>query len=229
MQIGFQVLPVATDVPTGLQLFIEHSPDICIIDTDQDSNGLSGLELAEKIRVRDSAALIIFLTYNYTEEEYIQVRHVHPSGFMSKELSSFKLRHTIELALLGKISGITPNDEWFPSLPEKPPGLSSRHYFFKIDDHYVKIPIDGISFFFAKDGLNYARVNSRNFPINVLLKALEKELQPIFIRLHKTYLVNINFIDQINPKDDTINIAGETLPIGYTYRRRFLKQVKLLK
>lgn len=228
-EIGFQVLPAIADVSSGLQLFIEHGPDICLIDTGRDPHGLSGLDLAEKIRVRDAIAPIIFLTDRYTEEAYLQVRHVRPSSFMSKELSSFKLRHAVELALLGRPSIPLLHYQTPPSLPKKPPDLMSRHYFFKVDDHYQKIPIGEIIFFFAKDRLTYARVENRNLPINVQLKTLTAELSPAFHRIHKTYLVNVNQIEHIHPKDSIVEMGGESLPIGYAYRKAFLERMNLLK
>lgn len=228
-EIGFEVLPAVTDVPTGLQLFIEHGPDICLIYTGWAPDGLSGIDLAEKIRVRGSTAPIIFLTDNYTEEAYRQVRHVRPSGFMSKELSSFKLRHAVELALLGKPDESSHNQKTPPSLPTNPSELANRQYFFKVDDHYAKIPIDEVTFFFAEGRLTYARVESRNLPTNVPLKTLIRELTPAFHRIHKKYLINVNRIDYIYPKDSIVEIGSESLPIGYAYRKAFLKRMNLLK
>ena len=77
--------------------------------------------------------------------------------------------------------------------------------------------------------MTFARVDKRNFPTSVQLKTLEDELFPKFLRIHKSYLVNVDFIDAINTRDDKVEVMGESLPIGYSHRKSFLEQLKLLK
>lgn len=77
--------------------------------------------------------------------------------------------------------------------------------------------------------MTYARIAKRNYPTNVQLKVLEESLGPLFIRCHKKYLVNQELISSINVKEDRIDVGGESLPIGYAYRKAFLDRLNLLK
>lgn len=226
-EIGYTAIYTAEDFDTAWQLFQLHSPDLCILDIDLKDNR-TGIDLAEKIRVLDTHTSIIFLTANYTEEYYYQCRHVRPSSFMNKELSRLKLQHAIDLALLNQVTRNDADHNLLAPIVETP-YITNKNLFFKIGDHFKKIAIEDICYFFAKDKFTYARVENRNFPTTVQLKTLASELNPTFQRIHKTYLVNVNFIEQIHPKEATITIAGETLPIGYAYRKKFISAVKLLK
>lgn len=227
-EIGVTSVQVAHDYEEGLQQFIEHHPDLCILDIALGENAPDGIELAEKIRSRDARVAIMFLTSFYNEDIYDQVRHLRPSSFMNKELSKFKLHHAIDLALLSQPACAMAAPAPLTSLVTTP-YITDRNLFFKVGDFYKKIVADEIAFFFAKDKLTYARVEARNFPINVQLKTLEEEMAPTFLRVHKSYLVNVNHIDIINPKEAVVQVESENIPIGYNYRKHFFEQVHLLK
>ena len=66
-------------------------------------------------------------------------------------------------------------------------------------------------------------------PRSYNLKVLEDQLSPLFLRCHKKYLVNVNSIENIFTKESKIKIGGETLPIGYHYRKTFFDNLMMLK
>ncbi len=54
------------------------------------------------------------------------------------------------------------------------------------------------------------------------LGTITKQLPPeIFVRVSKSHLININFIDAV--ETDLIQLAGEEIPLGRTYRERFVE------
>lgn len=228
--IGITSVKSAYSFQEGVEAFTDYAPEVCVFDIDLGRGEPDGIDLAEHIRLTAPAIPIIFITANYTEEVYERCRHVQPSCFMNKELSRFKLRQAIDLAVLNRKA--TNNTAVpHPSRPKRPapPYVSDKNYFFKIGDAYKKISVDDIAFFYAKDKLTYARVDSRNLPTNTQLKTLEKELPANFQRIHKTYLINIDYIEQIKTKQDVVVICNEALPIGYTYKKEFLNKVHILK
>ncbi len=104
-----------------------------------------------------------------------------------------------------------------------------RRVFFKVGDSYKPCPVEEVSFFFAANKLTHARVGQRSYPVNVQLKVLEDTFTNSFVRIHRTYLVNIAHIEAVNPREGTIHVAGETLPIGYAYRRDFMEGLRLMR
>jgi DNA-binding LytR/AlgR family response regulator len=213
-------------------LFERERPNVCLIDIELSKKPQEGIILAERIREVAPTLPIIFLTVHYNEEMYARCKHVLPSIFMNKELSRLNLYQAIDLALLNTPLTSSPNfkpEEQHLIEETKVPWINHQHFFFKVGDVYKRIAINEIAFFFAKGKMTFARVNSRNFPTNVQLKTLEDELFPKFLRIHKTYLVNVDHIESVSPRDDKIEVKGESLPIGYSYRQSFLEQLKLLK
>ncbi|NBC07334.1 MAG: response regulator [Bacteroidetes bacterium] len=228
--IGITSVTSACSFEEGVEAFADGAPDVCIFDIDLGRGKPDGIDLAEHIRLTAPAIPIIFITANYTEEFYERCRHVQPSCFMNKELSRFKLRQAIDLTILN-CNAAHNTTASHPPRPQRhePPYVSDKNYFFKIGDAYKKISVEDIAFFYAKDKLVYARSDSRSFPTTTQLKTLEKELPANFQRIHKTYLINIDYIEQIKTKEDVVIIDNEALPMGYTYKKEFLDKVHILK
>jgi DNA-binding LytR/AlgR family response regulator len=221
----------ASDYQDGLSAFQTNAPDICILDIGLGKDRKSGINLAEVIRAEDEKVPIIFLTANYTEDYYEQSLHTRPSGFMNKELSRFRIRQALDIALMhreGEPLSSPASDAGRPPAPP-PPVITQHQFFFKIGDIYKAISVKEIQYFYADSKLTFARSGQRNYPTNVQLKTLEEEFAALFVRIHKTYLVNVQHIDSIHPRDNSVVVVGESLPIGYAYRKSFFNRLKLLR
>ncbi len=89
--------------------------------------------------------------------------------------------------------------------------------------HYIKIE----NIHYVKGAGNYVTftVNEQEImslqTMNQVLKLLPKE---IFIRVHKSYIVNVEKIDLI--KKDHIIIKGKTVPIGNNFKHSFFNTLK---
>ena len=228
-QIGVEKYWFAHNFDTGLQLFQSEEPDLCLLDIELDGTDKTGIKLAEQIRLLKPQVPIVYLTSYYNEDYYHKTQHTRPNGFMSKEISQFKLEVAIDSALWVYEK---PKEDFKPYVQEeqsKPLVISNNQFFFKIGDIYKSISVKEIKYFYADQKLTYARVGNRNFPTNVQLKVLEDEFQGYFARIHKTYLANIDFIESVHPKESVIVVGGETLPIGHAYRKQFFERLKLLR
>lgn len=228
----FKEVFVATSYEEALEVLKEVSPDIFLLDIELSENEQkSGIALGEIIRDRQIDAPIIYITSHYTEDYYEYTKHTRPSSFLSKELSRLKLHQAIDLALLNYSAYQPAGQQPHPASTTKaPPKITDNQFFFKVGDAYKAIPVEKIAYFFADKKMSYARMESRSYPTSIQLKVLEEELQKLgFIRIHKSYLVNVKQIDAVHPRDSTVTVASETLPMGYTYRKPFLEMLNLLK
>lgn len=202
------------------------SIDLYLIDISL-SDSKSGIQLAEEIRRQQSNVPIIYLTANYTDDYYTLARHTRPSSFMNKELSKLKLHQAIDLALLAQ-----PAVEEKTTIPTNniPPNISEHNFYFRIGDSFKAIPVKEVAYFYADNKMSYAKIGTRSYPTSVQLKTLEEELPSgDFVRIHKSYIVNTRQIEAIYPGESTVSINGESLPIGYAYRKEFMAILRLLK
>ncbi len=224
-EIGLGLILNAHDYNSAVQLLEQQPVDVLIIDIDL-GKGRNGIMLAEEVRNRGLHTPIIFITSNYSDEFFNYARHTRPSSFMNKELSHLKLRQAIDLALLQ-----SPAAETNAALPaSRAPHITHKQLFFKVGDVFKAIPTEHIAYFYADQKMSYAKVENRSYPTTIQLKTLEIELLDLgFFRIHKSYVINSRHIEIINPGESSVFINGESLPIGYAYRKSFMAAMKLLK
>lgn len=100
----------------------------------------------------------------------------------------------------------------------------SRDYLF-VKDGYKLVKIDLNSVLYIKGSREYVTFVSENAKVMSLLslKDLEEELPADFVRIHNSFIVRIQAIQSISK--DEITMGGESLPIGSTYKKRFLERI----
>lgn len=98
VELGAKHILKATSVTSGYNCFMEHEPDICLLDIELTPGEKDGALLGRKIRGKNAHVPIIYLTSYFQSDYYEAVKDVWPSSFMNKELSRLKVLQAIELA-----------------------------------------------------------------------------------------------------------------------------------
>ncbi len=106
-------------------------------------------------------------------------------------------------------------------LPENVEGGESD-IFVKTDYRMVKVSIPDIRYVEGMSEYLKLHLDSQPKPIVTLLamKTLEEKLPPNFMRIHRSYIVNLDKIQEVN-KNRVIIDADTSLPIGDSYREQF--------
>lgn len=94
----------------------------------------------------------------------------------------------------------------------------------KVDKRLVRVSIGDIVY--IKSDWNYMHVHLRNMKYVVLgtLSDMEQDLQQHnFVRIHKSYLINICHLDYV--EGNQVQIAGEKLQISRGYKTEFLRRI----
>ena len=230
--LGIEKCCLTKSYQEAISRFSACSPDICILDTELQRGAKSGIDAARVIRQQNPNVPIIFMTAQFNQRIHSEIQALFPSSFVNKELSRLKLLQAIEFAMLQLENTELRQQIATNTKPLQKKSRSSarpQQIFFKIGDSFKKIEFQKIHYFFAENKFTYARVNNRKYPTTVQLKVLEDQLDPVFLRCHKKYLVNVNSIESIFTKDNKIKVDGETLPIGYHYRKTFFENLMMLK
>ena len=236
-ELGIKHIQRAYTREEGLEAYHSFHPDVCLLDIELLPGQKDGADLAFAIRQENSLIPIIFLTSFFEDDYYDYVKPVRPSSFMDKELSRLKLLQAIELAVMQierkpvmpppKSSEDNTLSKRMISTPTAQ--FNSKQIFFRVGDVYKPFDIEQIDFFFADNNITYARIDARNFPTNVQLRVLADELAPKFLRCHKKYVVNVDRIESVLIKEEKVKIGDDLLTIGYAYKKRFFKDLNLLK
>ncbi|MFC5559308.1 LytR/AlgR family response regulator transcription factor [Ureibacillus thermophilus] len=91
----------------------------------------------------------------------------------------------------------------------------------KQEDTWVPVPVEEITYIESLQKRTWFYANNELFKTNFTLKELESRLPEFFIRIHRSYILNIYFIKNIT-KDITTNFiiqlkSGIELPVSQSY------------
>jgi len=110
------------------------------------------------------------------------------------------------------------------SIPESGSEKTQGYFFVKNGSVTQRINFDDI--LFVEGMKDYLRIYTSKEKVMTLLsfKKLEEVLPAdLFMRIHKSYLISLNKIESIERSH--VKIAGESLPVGDSYRREFFKVI----
>ncbi len=104
----------------------------------------------------------------------------------------------------------------------------SDDIYVKADNKIVRIALQDI--FFIEALADYVIINTENkkYIVHSTMKGLEKRLpEAEFVRVHRSYIVNISRVDTIED-NAMIIMPQKTIPIGGSYRTKFLDKLNFL-
>ena len=214
----------------------EHHVDIVLLDIHMPD--LNGIELARTLK---SVPSIIFTTAysEYALESY----EVSAVDYLLKPIALPRFMQAIEKAI-ARINGLSSPSQspqplqtsQPPQTPQTPPQTlqtlqtppqtppQTPYLMVKADYKLYKINFDDIHYIEGQH--EYVSFYTKDKRVTALysLKALEDQLpRDKFIRVHKSYIVNIDHISEI--EQVSLTVAGHKVPIGGSYRDSLLEKL----
>jgi DNA-binding LytR/AlgR family response regulator len=214
-----------TSYAEALRLLKKYRPDLCLIDVNLEGTKGKGLELARAARVYYADLPVIFITESAREAWHEQCCRLPANGLLSKSSPALEYMTTIDTVLMARHQTVKAIQQQAALEAE----AVQENYFFKVGDVYKQIHADDIAFFYAQDKLIYAKVKDRSFPTSIQLKVLEGILPEYFLRIHKSYLVNLHYMDEVKMGEGLVFIQDAPLPLGYTYRENLLEKLQIIE
>ncbi|MCE7053726.1 response regulator [Algoriphagus sp. AGSA1] len=202
--LGYETSKVLTNADEVHEYLRSNIPDLILMDILLDGK-VDGIELTMQIR-KSIHVPIIFITA-YSDLDFLErVANVPNEGYILKPFSKERLQSSLYLAFRSFEN---------KSLPLKKSTLQVRDR-----GHIVSLSEDDILFLKA-DGL-YTRIftKERQYTMRDILKDVVGRLPDNrFIRVHKSYIVNLSYVYSINSKE--LIIENQAIPI----RRGYFKEL----
>ncbi len=206
--MGYEVVGKAIDVDQAVAHLEQESPDLVLVDINlgSDESDRSGIDLAEMINQKYKLPFIYMTGYSDVAT-VSKAKHTNPHAYLTKPIKRKELYANIEVAF-----------------------SSSANYLLIKDGHsHRKIKLKDILWLQA-DG-NYKKIYTQadKFPITarMSMEELEDKLPSHrFLRIHKSYIVNIEYIDAV--KGDSIQVTEQLLPVGRAYLERVQKALNIV-
>lgn len=214
---GYDIIGRATSASQALQLCRQNPPDIALLDINIDGDR-NGLTLAAELS-RQYEMSFIFLTA-YDDQKYIkQAAELSAHSFIIKPFQSKSLLASVRMAAESVIMEKQGSDTEEQILNDR--------IFIKSGDRFQKVMIDDVTYGEAVGSYTKLSINGDDMTIAMNLKKfMDKITSPLFVRVHRSYVVNIAKVDSIN--GNTIYMGEHQIPMSSSYREHLLNKISLL-
>lgn len=177
-----------------IESITKNNYDIIFLDIEM--NALNGIETAKIIRKYDKKSIIIFLTA-YPDFVF-QGYEVKASNYILKPYTPDKISAVLSSAL----EEITISKDTFYTIQTK--------------SGFSRLNLSDVLYFKSNKRKIIAKLNNNKIEFYEKLDNIEKETPSFFIRVHQSYLVNINFISTLELNQVIIN--NESIPVSRKYK-----------
>jgi len=215
-ELGYTHCGPAINYTEAMEMLDHNRPDLLLLDI-QLSGKKDGIDVAQKVNELYQIPFI-FLTANSDGETIDRAKKVHPHAYIVKPFTKEELFAAIEIAF----SNFTGNRAHAKT--EHTVSYHNKDYMF-VRDGYVFRKIFFNELLYLESDANYVILHLKSqkkvMVRSTLNDFIEQVDQKIFIRVHRSYSVNINMIDDIFPTE--MSVAGVKIPIGKSFREELFK------
>lgn len=192
------------------EFLLQNTVDLIFLDIQMP--GINGLEFAESV---SENTLIIFTTAfsQYALKSY----EVDAIDYLVKPIIKSRLDKSIKKAFAYR--ELLKNKEGKTTLES----LETDFMLIKSDRKFHKILFRDVVYVEGLKDYVVLYINDNKIITAMNLKTISQHLpEAMFIRVSKSYLVNIHYIDSFD--NHTIYIKNTEIPIGEVFRKKFLEQ-----
>ena len=99
--------------------------------------------------------------------------------------------------------------------------------FIKSKNSFIKIDLAKVNYIQADRNYSYIFTKEKKYIIVCTLKKIEEKLSSFnFIRIHRSYLINLLKIDEVN--DKYVVVSKKTIPLSKSFKIGLLDRLQIL-
>ena len=219
--LGYEVTGI---VPRGEEALLhiqENKPDIVLLDINLKGN-IDGIETAELMQ-KERSIPIIYLTANADEDHFNRAKKTNPHAFISKPFKKLDLQRAIELT----VNRLQTEQGIMEVMEDSPSFILSDCIFVKHHEKMVKIVIKDILYIEAERNYSCIHSKGKDYLLVTTLKNIDMKLpEAHFLRIHRSFIVNISQIDEVAKSH--IVIGKKAIPISKPLRKELMKRLQTI-
>lgn len=220
--LGYEITGIVPRGEEALIHFRQNKPDIVLLDI-QLKGSLDGIQTAHLMQ-EEVEIPIIYLTANADEGHFNKAKATNPYAFISKPLKKLDLQRAIELTVnrIGEQKEIENN-----TISDSDPFIQKDSIFVRHMDKMVRVYIKDVLYVEAER--NYSRIHAsqKEYLLVMTLKDIEEKLPTKdFLRIHRSFIVNISKIDEI--AQTYVVIGKKAIPLSTEMKKNLMNRVQKL-
>lgn len=202
---GYECVGIAGSYEEALMSMSNKNPELILLDIMLNSEK-SGIDVAKRIN-ETTQTPFIFLTSHSDSSTLEQAIETHPSGYLVKPIDEDDLTTTMALAIKSSVAEIKVESKKDPEF-----------IFLKDGQFHFKLNLSDV--FWVKSIGNYVQIKTSDpkskiirMPLKTIMEVLPEKS---FMRVHKSYIINLNHLEAIGTSVVKMSNGAE-IPLGKTY------------
>jgi two-component system, LytTR family, response regulator LytT len=226
-KLGYLVPTTVSSGEKAIEEIEENRPDLVLMDI-MLKGQMTGIEAANVIKERFGIP-VIFLTAYADENTLSKAKISEPYGYIIKPFKEKELQTTIEMAIYKseKDDELKKERDLYHSIIENKESKDS--IFVRADYRLNKINFDDIYYVEALKDYVVINTSDNSYTTHTTMKEMVRILPAKdFVRIHRSFIVNLNKIFSIKYPDLVIEGKMKVLPIGGLYRKELYSRLNLI-
>jgi DNA-binding LytR/AlgR family response regulator len=226
-KLGYNVVGVAATGEKAIELCGEKLPDIILMDI-MLKGDINGIEASTRIKESYNIP-VIFLTAYADENTLSKAKVTEPYAYIIKPFKEIDLHTSIEMAFYKhskELEILKERDMLYNIVENKE---NKEFIFVKSKSRLIKLNTKDI--FFIEALKDYVVINTLNkrYTIHSTMKDIERKMpQDFFLRVHRSYIVRLDKIAQIEQPNLILEENNKIIPIGGSYKEELIKRINLI-
>ena len=209
------------NVADALDYLDREKVDLLFLDVEMP--GANGFDLLDRL----TYSPMIILTTSKTEYAFNAFQY-HVDDYLKKPFTYKRFQESIGKLQQKAAAAQAPAAAPTPAAaPIGQPLSDSDFLFIKAEDKLIKLKKDDILFLESmRDYVKFVTSGKNYITYSTLKNMEEKLIGPNFIKVHRSYIVNITKIDDI--RGNTIYLLGNQIPIGKGHKDEVAARLNIL-
>jgi DNA-binding LytR/AlgR family response regulator len=223
---GYQVLGIVDNADAALAQIRKEKPDLVLLDINL-NKALDGVQIAALIN-QDFKIPFIFITAFIDKASRDRAKKTEPYAYLIKPFNDIELEIAVELALDRFDKERAQSQESAQREDQVSLNEELNAIFIKTpQQNYLKIDIEEIAWIEAYDIYSYIHIAGTRHLVSATLKDLSIKINaPALLRIHRSYIINLNKIEALN--GNRVIIDKREIPIGRSYKEILLEKLRFI-
>jgi DNA-binding LytR/AlgR family response regulator len=226
-KLGYQIVGSAATGEKAVELAGQLMPDIILMDI-MLKGDITGIEASAQIKETLNIP-IIFLTAYADENTLSKAKVTEPYAYIIKPFKEIDLHTSIEMALYKhskELEILKERDMLFSVVENKE---NKDFIFVKSKSRLIKLNI--VDIFYIEALKDYVVINTgtTRYTIHSTMKDIQEKMpSEFFIRVHRSFIIRLDKISQIEMPNIILEENKKIIPIGGSYKDDLYKRLNLV-
>ena len=216
--LNHKVVGKAESYDQAMDFLNKGEIDLALVDI-QLKGQKTGIDLAEQINTNYKLPYIF--TTAFADGETVSKASEHsPYGYIVKPYSMKDLNPAIEVAMANHRNSQALK-------PDQADFFSNNHLYIKVNARLIRLEDDEIQYIEAKGDYVIFKTSDKGYVVHSTIKNVVEKMNPeIFLKVHRSYVVNLDKIKDI--EDSSIQIGDKIIPVSRQNKPDLMKRIDLI-